>query len=174
MAESRDRNAPLWSRLAHEGLGMPIPAVYLPQRSLPADTRGMWGFEPIMTREAAKPIPYAHHDGLALVADIRGLDDMDVLVVPVDMFTGTGEPALINDPQLLASGRFADPHPPKWKKAAYAAQSLLAVIGPDDVPVLNPEKVRGLDPMNIRDLGRGVSTLWVFNSAIAALHLVMP
>lgn len=127
MAENRERGAQLWSRLAHEGLGMPIPAVYLPQRSLPADTRGMWGFEPIVTRDAAKPIPYAHCDG-----------------------------------------------PRKWKRAAYTAQSLLAVIGPDDVPSLNPEKLRGLDPMNARDLGRGVSTLWIFNAAIAALHLIGP
>ena len=174
MARDRDGGAPLWSRLVHEGLGMPIPAVYLPQRSLPADTRGMWGFEPIVTRDAAKPIPYAYRDGYTLVADIRGRDDMDVLIVPEDVFTGTGVPARVDDPQLLASGRFAEPHPRKWKKAAYAAQSLLAVIGPDDVPALNPEKLRGLDPTNIRDLGRGVSTLWVFNSAIAALHLVRP
>jgi hypothetical protein len=134
----------------------------------------MWGFEPIVTRKAAARIPYAHRDGLALVADIRGRDDMDLLVVPAAVFTGTGEPARVDDPQLLASGRFAEPHPRKWKKAAYAAQSLLAVIGPDDFPALNPEKLRGLDPTNIRDLGRGVSTLWVFNSAIAALHLVRP
>lgn len=174
MAENRDRGAPLWSRLAYEGLGMPIPAVYLPQRSLPADTRGMWGFEPIVTRAAAMPIPYAHSDGLALVADIRGRDDMDLLIVPAAVFTGTGEPARVDDPQLLASGRFAEPHPRKWKKAAYAAQSLLAVIGPDDFPALNPENLRGLDSTNIRDLGRGVSTLWIFNSAIAALHLVRP
>ena len=172
MTENRDRGAPLWSRLAHEGLGMPIPAVYLPQRSLPTDTRGMWGFEPIVTRGAANPIPYAHRDGLALVADIRGRDDMDLLIVPADVFTGTGEPTLVNEPQLLASGRFAEPHPRKWKKAAYNAQSLLAVIGPDDFPALNPEKLRSLDPMNTGDLGRGISTLWIFNAAIAALHLV--
>lgn len=174
MAENRDRGAPLWSRLAHEGLGMPIPAVYLPQRSLPADTRGKWGFEPIVTRKAAKPIPYAHCGDLALVADIRGRDDMDLLIVPAAVFTGTGEPSRVDDPQLLASGRFAEPHPRKWKKAAYAAQSLLAVIGPDDFPALNPEKLHGLDPTDIRDLGQGVSTLWIFNSAIAALHLVKP
>lgn len=174
MAENRDREVPLWSRLAYEGLGMPIPAVYLPQRSLPADTRGMWGFEPIVTRKGAEPIPYAHRDGLALVADIRGRDDMDLLIVPAAVFTGTGEPARVDDPQLFASGRFAEPHPRKWKKAAYAAQSLLAVIGPDDFPALNPEKLRGLDPTNIRDLGRGVSTLWVFSSAIAVLRLVRP
>jgi hypothetical protein len=174
MAENTERGAQLWSRLGHEGLGMPIPAVYLPQRSLPADTRGMWGFEPIVTRDAAKPIPYAHRDGLALVADIRGRHDMNVLIVPQDVFTGNGEPARVDDPQFFASGRFAEPHPRKWKRAAYTAQSLLAVIGPDDVPSLNPEKLRGLDPMNARDLGRGVSTLWIFNSAIAALHLIRP
>ena len=167
-------NAPLWSRLAHEGLGMPIPAVYLPQRSLPEDTRGMWGFEPIVTRGATKPIPYAQRDSLALVADIRSRDGMDLLIVPAVVFTGTGEPARVDEPQLLASGLFADPHPRKWKRDAYAARSLLAVIGPDDFPALDPAKLRGLDPAKPRDLGRGLSTLWVFNGAIAALRLVSP
>ena len=169
-----EMSAPLWSRLAHEGLGMPIPAVYLPQRSLPTDTRGMWGFEPIATRDAAKDIPFAHRDGFTLVADIRNRDGMDLLIVPAAVFTGTGEPAHVDEPQLLASGRFADPHPRKWKQAAYAAQSLFAVIGPDDFPALNPTKLRGLDPTKPRDLGRGLSTLWIFNAAIAVLHLVRP
>jgi hypothetical protein len=166
--------APPWSRLAHEGLGMPAPAVYLPQRSLPAETRGMWGFEPILTRDAAKLIPYAHRDGLTLVADIRSRDGMDLLIAPMAAFTGTGEPARVDEPGLLASGQFASPHPREWKRAAYAAQSILAVIGPDDLPALNPAKLAGLDPDNPRDLGRGLSTLWVFNAAIAALHLVKP
>ena len=65
---------------------------------------------------------------------------MDLLILPAAPFTGTGEPAVIPEPQLLASGRFADPHPPEWKEAAYAAQSLLAVIGPDDLPAIEDRK----------------------------------
>jgi len=112
---------------------MPVPAVYLPQRGLPPDIRGMWGFEPIATRHGDKAIPYASRDGLTLAADIRKRDAMDLLIVPAAAFTGTGEPARIDNPQLLAAGRFPEPHPPAWKEVAYAAQSLLAVIGPDDL-----------------------------------------
>lgn len=167
-----EMSTPPWSRLAHEGLGMPIPVVYLPQRTLPADTRSMWGFEPIGTRDPLKPIPFAHRNGSALVADIRGRGSMDLLIVPAGVFTGTGEPGTVEEPELLASGHFADAHPRRWKQAVYAAQSLLAVIGPDELPALNSAKLRDLDPAKPRDLGRGLSTLWIFNAAIAGLHLV--
>ena len=92
---------------------------------------------------------------------------MDLLILPAAPFTGTGEPAVIPEPQLLASGRFADPHPPEWKEAAYAAQSLLAVIGPDDLPAIDPEKLR-------EDVRAALGSLWIFNAAVAALYLVMP
>jgi hypothetical protein len=158
---------PQWSRLPHEDLGMSAPAVYLPQRSLPADIRGMWGFEPILTRDAGKQIPYAHNAGSVLAADIRSRDGMDLLILPAAPFTGTGEPAVITEPQLLASGRFADLHPPEWKEAAYAAQSMLAVIGPDDLPAIDPEKLR-------EGVRAALGSLWIFNAAVAALYLVMP
>jgi hypothetical protein len=157
---------PRWSRLPHEGLGMAAFAVYLPQRSLPADIRGMWGFEPILTRDAGKR-SRMRNAGSVLAADIGSRDGMDLLILPAAPFTGTGEPAVIPEPQLLASGRFADPHPPEWKEAAYAAQSLLAVIGPDDLPAIDPEKLR-------EGVRAALGSLWIFNAAVAALYLVMP
>ena len=159
--------APWWSRLPYEELGMPAPAVYVPQRSLPADTRGMWGFEPIMTRDATGAIPYARRGDLTLAADIRSTDGMDLLIMPAAGFTGTGEPVTVDSPQLLAAGRFAGPHPSEWKQAAYAAQSLLAVIGPSDVPALDPGKLQEGPRQALGDL-------WIFNAAIAAVFLVMP
>ncbi len=146
---------------------MPVPAVYLPQRGLPPDIRGMWGFEPIATRHGDKAIPYASRDGLTLAADIRKRDAMDLLIVPAAAFTGTGEPARIDNPQLLAAGRFPEPHPPAWKEVAYAAQSLLAVIGPDDLPALDPARTR-------QNPTQAHAGLWLFKAAIAAVHLVMP
>jgi hypothetical protein len=146
---------------------MTVPAVYLPQRSLPPDVRGMWGFEPIATRHGDKAIPYATRDRLTLAADIRGRDAMDLLIMPAAAFTRTGEPASIDDPQLLAVGRFPEPHPPAWKEAAYAAESLLAVIGPDDLPALDPARTR-------ENPRQALAGLWLFKAAIAAVHLVMP
>src|ERR1700691_3388255 len=163
----RSSEVPVWSRLPHEGLGMPVPAVYLPQRSLPPDIRGMWGFEPIATRHGERDIPYASRDGLTLAVDIVGRDAIDLLIVPAAAFTGTGEPARIDIPQLLAAGHFPEPHPPTWKEAAYAAQSLLAVIGPDDLPALDPALAR-------ENPSQALAGLWLFKAAIAAVHLVMP
>ena len=103
----------------------------------------MWGFEPILNRAAAGMIPRARRGSLTLAADIRSTDGMDLLVMPTAGLNGTGEPVAIDSPQLLAAGRFTDPHPPEWKQTAYAAQSLLAVIGPSDAPVWTlegPEK----------------------------------
>src|SRR5450755_199610 len=114
-----------------------------------------------------KAIPYATRDGLTLAADIRRRDAMDLLIVPAAAFTGTGEPAGIDDPQLLAVGRFLEPHPPAWKEAAYAAESLLAVIGPDDIPALDPARAR-------ENPRQALAGLWLFKAAIAAVHLVMP
>lgn len=146
---------------------MPIPAVYLPQRGLPPDTRSMWGFEPVVTRDSDKPIPYVNRDGLTLVADIRSPDGMDLLAVPEAVFTGTGKPAYVAEPQLLAVGHFTDAHPPEWKEAAYTAQALLVAIGPDDAPVLR-QAYPGESPV------RAIRRLWIFNAAIAAVHLVAP
>jgi hypothetical protein len=166
-----------WSRLDWAGLGMPIPAVYIPQRSLPPDTRSMWGFEPISIRPANRDIPFAWRGGLTLAADINSTDGMDLLSVPAAMFTGTGEPVAVAEPQLLARGHFTDAHPPEWKDAAWAAQALLVVIGPDDFPGLDLSLVEGSDredPAEVREgTRRLVSELWVFKAAVACVHLVM-
>jgi hypothetical protein len=129
----------------------------------------MWGFEPIGTRVADKPIPYARRGDFVLAADVRIPDGMNVLILPAAAFIGTaGNSRLAMDRlQVLASGRFTDPHPPEWVEAIRAAGGLLAVIGPDDVPVLDAAKARE-DPM------RAASDLWVFKAAIAVLHLASP
>jgi hypothetical protein len=156
-----------WTRLPHEDLGMPAPAVYLPQRTVPADTRGMWGFEPLVTRDAGKPIPYAHRGELALAADIRAPGGMEMLIVPSGVFTGTGVTVQVDDPQVFATGHFTDPHPLAWREAAYAAGSLLAVIGPQDVP--------GLDPAQLQEgPAAALDELWLFKAAIAVVYLVTP
>jgi hypothetical protein len=103
----KDRKVPPWWRLPHEDLGMPTPAVYLPQRSLPPDTRGMWGFEPIVTRAADKPIPYARRGELTLVADICSPDGMDILIAPASAFAQGVEHVAVDRPQVLAVGRLS-------------------------------------------------------------------
>lgn len=88
------REALPWWRMRHDDLGMPLPAVYLPQRGLRADTRGTWGSVPIMTMTSDNLIPYARHEGLVLAADIAciGLD------------AGTRPVVLVADAVVLASG----------------------------------------------------------------------
>ena len=156
---------PQWSRLPHEDLGMPAPAVYLPQRSLPADMRGLWGVEPILTRDAGKQIPHARNAGSVLAADIRSRDGMDLLILPAAPFTGTGEPAAIPEPQLLASGRFADPHPRNGRMPPAPLSRCCPSSG--DLPAIDPEKVR-------EGVSAALGSLWIFNAAVAALYLVMP
>ena len=153
------REALPWWRMRHEDLGMPLPAVYLPQRGLRADTRGTWGFVPIMTMTSDNPIPYARHEGLVLAADIAPPDGMVIVAVPDGVVTGAGE--------VIAAGRFNDPHPAEWTRAAHSAGSLLLVIGPDDAPVLDAAKARD-DPQD------ALAHLWTFTSAIAAVHVIMP
>jgi hypothetical protein len=48
-----------------------------------------------------------------------------------------------------------------------AAESLLAVIGPDDLPALDPARTR-------ENPRQALVGLWLFKAAIAAVHLVMP
>jgi hypothetical protein len=147
---------------------MPAPAVYMPQRTLPPDTRGMWGFEPMAMRPGARPLPVAACDRRRLAAHITGPASMHLLAVPAAAFTGSGQPVAVDDPQLLASGHFAEPHPPEWIQAACDVQSLPVVIGPDDFPRLMSEHEAG------GDVGKAVSNLWIFKSAVAVVHLVAP
>jgi hypothetical protein len=138
----------------------------------------MWGFESISMRPGNRNLPYARHGELALVADVGRADRMDLLTVPAAVFTGTGEPAAVRRPRLFASGRFAEPSPPEWREAAWGAQSLLAVIGPDDFPALDLSQVEGLDPADPEQIREGtqrlVSGSWFLKAAIAAVYLVMP
>jgi hypothetical protein len=168
--QRKQKAAPPWTRLDHEGLGMPAPAVYLPQRILPPDTRGMWGFEPISTRPGSKGLPYARRGDLVLAAHIGGPDEMDLLIAPA-----SGPPVAVDDLELLASGRFTDLHPAEWKQAAYSAGSLVAVIGPDDFPGMDLSQVQGLDrndPEQVREgTRRLVRGLWIFKAAIAVVPL---
>lgn len=169
--QGQQKAAPPWTRLDHEGLGMPAPAVYLPQRSLPPDTRGMWGFEPITTRPGDRDLPYARCGDLVLAAHIGRPNEMDLLIAPA-----TGPPVAVDGLELLASGRFTGPHPAEWTRAAYSAGSLVAVIGPDDFPGLDLSQVEGLDrndPEQVREgTRRLVRGLWIWKAAIAVVPLV--
>jgi hypothetical protein len=107
--ESRQEALPWW-RLRHEDLGMPGPAVYIPQSALPPDTCGMWGFSPIAARDATAPLPYACQGDKTLAADLHRSDHLDVLIIP----NAIGPQGVVDHPELLVSGKFTDPHPPAW------------------------------------------------------------
>lgn len=154
--------------------------MYLPERTLPPGLKDRWGFELIRTRDTQKPIPFARRGDNTLVADIRGQDTMSLLIVPAALFTGTGMPGAVESPLVLVAGRFTDPHPREWERAAYASGALLAVIGPNDLPVLDSSQFPAGDAFEVPPaerqaiISRALSGLWIFHSAIAGLHLVMP
>lgn len=81
------------------------------------------------------------------------------------MPAGTGEPAAIPEPQLLASGRFADPHPRNGRMPPAPLSRCCPSSG--DLSAIDPEKVR-------EGVSAALGSLWIFNAAVAALYLVMP
>jgi hypothetical protein len=149
---------------------MPAPAVYIPERTLPAGTSAKWGFEPV-----GGTFQYARHRDLTLVTDINSPDTMDLLIVPANIFArGAGDVVCADDPQLLAIGHFSDPHPQDWKDAIYAAArrgdgspGLLLVVGPDDYPRIGT-------PEQYKNVAQAVANLWIFKSKIAAVYVATP
>ena len=166
--------------MAHKAIGLPLPAVYIPQRTLPPSIKDRWAFELIRARDAQKPIPFARNGDNVLAADIRSQNAMSLLIVPAVLFTGTGVPGVAESPVVLVNGRFTDPHPREWKQAAYTAGALLAAIGPDESPCWIPPNFLPGDPSEVPAaerqaiIARALGSLWIFHSAIAGLHLVMP
>jgi hypothetical protein len=151
-------------------MGMPAPAVYIPERTLPPGTSAKWGFEPV-----GGTFHHARHRDLTLAADINSSDTIDLLIVPASLFgRGAKDVACTHDPQVLAVGHFSDPHPREWKNAAYAAAKrgggfpgLLVVVGPDDYPGIGTRE-------QYKDVSQAVANLWIFKSKIAAVFVVGP
>ncbi|SNT61882.1 hypothetical protein SAMN05216276_10867 [Streptosporangium subroseum] len=149
----------LWTRLDHDVLGMPAPAVYIPAQALAPSTAADWGFQSMLHRDADAPIPFAHARDRHMAADLASDTEMILLSLPAEAFATTA-PLVSAVPEPLSSGRFATSHPTAWTTAAYAAQSLLLLIGPDERPAL--------------PAGSDLADLWLFHSAIAVVPLVAP
>lgn len=152
----------VWTRLEHEGLGMPCPGIYLPETALTPFTPAMWGFERMTERPADAPLPYARgRDGSWLAADVNDPTALSLLIAPADCVTAAGSAGIrIDAPRVLATGPVDTPHPPQWQEAAYTARTLLLLTGPSPLPAL------------MRD--QQLSDLWIFHSSIAVVPLVQP
>lgn len=109
-------------RLDHEGLHLPIPAVWMPLRSLGGTkTAATLGFESLATRDPKVPLPGSS----VLAADMHS--DRTILLVAAsdDMPTGV-------EPPCVVEVNFPDPHPPGWAAEAHARHQLLLVASKRD------------------------------------------
>lgn len=140
---------PVWARLP-DGLMLPAPGIYVPQQGVPVGTRGMWGFEPILTRNAATAIPIATAGDQRLCVRIDGKVGATLCAVPQRAGWVATKP--------LACGRFATKHPASWLRAVHAAGALIVAIGPDEQPA--------------RTEGQELSDLWIFKAGIAVVPLL--
>ena len=101
-----------WPRLDQHDAGLPIPAVYVPQRDLAPATPAALAFAPVGELVAAgSNMPFAR----SLIADISDPERLALFVYDPDASrpTGNGGQHQVETTPLV-TGTFTTPAPPEW------------------------------------------------------------
>jgi hypothetical protein len=115
-----------WIRLDHQGLGMPVPAVYVPAPVLDGQNLRRLGFVSVLDRDATADLPMSRR----LAADVMTAPDRMTLLV-FDKDFGKSRKATVQAcPAITLEGRYADAADEQWQNAAYLARNILLLTGP--------------------------------------------
>ena len=115
-----------WLRLDHQGLEMPLPAVYVPRACLPATWPFEHHFVDVIGRDEKADLPVIA--GLALdITDPAGGHLVAVETTP-DAKNGA-RTLTASSVTEVASGYYADPSTRAWREQAYTGGLIIIVIG---------------------------------------------
>lgn len=121
-----------WLRLDHEGLGMPLPAVYVPAADLYQPDLAALGFARLAEVMAGAVIPRTPN----IVADAGSSPEQLTLVISRhDLFAEPGPKALTEDRDTkVVTGRYPTPAEPHWQSQVQEASWILLIAGPQPAP----------------------------------------
>jgi hypothetical protein len=115
-----------WIRLDHQGLGMPVPAVYVPLPALDGQSLRKLGFVSVIDRDAKADLPMSRR----LAADVMTAPDRMTLLV-FDQNLGMSRKAVLRArPSAALEGRYIAAADEQWQNEAYLAQRILLLTGP--------------------------------------------
>ncbi|MFI7074915.1 hypothetical protein [Micromonospora sediminicola] len=116
-----------WLRLDHEGLGMPLPAVYVPTDHLPPKWPLKRRFVHVLNRDENADLPIV----AGLAADIADPAGMQLLAVETATSGAQRHAAVVTASSVttLATGRYTEPSTRVWREQAYAGRLLIVVLG---------------------------------------------
>jgi hypothetical protein len=127
-------HARYWLRLDHAGLGMPVPAVYVPLQHLPPALQLKRRFVDVVHRDEGADLPIV----AGLAADIGDPGGMQLYAVQHGpkqdpgalIVTATSATEVASGHYTeVASGHYTEPAPRAWREEAYAARMIILVLG---------------------------------------------
>ncbi|MFI6132686.1 hypothetical protein [Micromonospora sp. NPDC051141] len=116
-----------WLRLDHEGLGMPLPAVYVPTGHLPPRWPLEQHFVDVLNHDENADLPIV----AGLAADIADPAGMQLLAVETAASGAQRHAAVVDACSVtaVATGRYTEPSTRDWREQAYAGRLLIVVLG---------------------------------------------
>lgn len=124
----RAARPPRWLVLPHSGLGMPLPALYVPRVSLPAGWPVLGQFVDSLDRDEKADMPVIR--GAAL--DVRHPAEVALLAVELDG-ADKAAPLVVAEFAEVASGRLVEPSTAAWRQEAFAKRTVIVAVGAADV-----------------------------------------
>lgn len=117
-----------WWRLDHEGLALPVPAVYLPAEDLHQPDLGRLGFGSLLdTASGERPIPLSRH----IMAVVDDPDRLALMVSRHELYQLDGPAVAISEDRGSTSvtGQYTEPADRDWQRAVQKARSLILIAG---------------------------------------------
>lgn len=157
-----------WARLDHDGLGMPLPAVYVPIPDLYRLRPARAGFAPARDVADGGPIPRSTH----VLADVADPRTLTLILSSRPLYTPGGPPVTIAEDAdtKFITGHYTTPAERAWLKAVARAGGLLLFTGPPPAEPGSTATTSSAEYLLSRETLFGLlfsDTTWVAN--IAAL-----